>query len=162
MGTIIGLSSRMQSIDPSVPTFDERVNATLAQGVQNNVAFFPAGSRQAFAEQSETKIGALTSDILPVGEYMIPNAYLLAEGDDVDNNDVDNNDVDNNADAGVQVDSTYVVPSTAMLLGNVIGGVLAYQMTANKKGRVWWTIGGVIAGGIATSLAYNLGRGFRR
>ena len=157
MGTIIGLSSRMQSIDPSVPTFDERVNATLAQGVQNNVAFFPAGSRQAFAEQSETKIGALTSDILPVGEYMIPNAYLLAEGDDVDNNDVDNN-----ADAGVQVDSTYVVPSTAMLLGNVIGGVLAYQMTANKKGRVWWTIGGVIAGGIATSLAYNLGRGFRR
>ena len=157
MGTIIGLSSRMQSIDPSVPTFDERVNATIAQGVQNNVAFFPAGSRQAFAEQSETKIGALTSDILPVGEYMIPNAYLLAEGDDVDNNDVDNN-----ADAGVQVDSTYVVPSTAMLLGNVIGGVLAYQMTANKKGRVWWTIGGVIAGGIATSLAYNLGRGFRR
>ena len=157
MGTIIGLSSRMQSIDPSVPTFDERVNATLAQGVQNNVAFFPAGSRQAFAEQSETKIGALTSDILPVGEYMIPNAYLLAEGDDVDNNDVDDN-----ADSGVQVDSTYVVPSTAMLLGNVIGGVLAYQMTANRKGRVWWTIGGVIAGGIATSLTYNLGRGFRR
>lgn len=157
MGTIIGLSSRMQSIDPSVPTFDERVNATIAQGVQNNVAFFPAGSRQAFAEQSETKIGALTSDILPVGEYMIPNAYLLAEGDDVDDNDVDDN-----ADAGVQVDSTYVVPSTAMLLGNVIGGVLAYQMTANRKGRVWWTIGGVIAGGIATSLTYNLGRGFRR
>lgn len=157
MGTIIGLSSRIQSIDPSVPTFDERVNATIAQGVQNNVAFFPAGSRQAFAEQSETKIGALTSDILPVGEYLIPNAYLLAEGDDVDNNDVDNN-----ADAGVQVDSTYVVPSIAMLLGNVIGGVLAYQMTANRKGRVWWTIGGVIAGGIATSLTYNLGRGFRR
>ena len=157
MGTIIGLSSRMQSIDPNVPTFDERVNATLAQGVQNNVSFFPAGSRQAFAEQSETKIGALTSDILPVGEYMIPNAYLFAEGDDVDDNDVDAN-----ADAGVQVDSTYVVPSTAMLLGNVIGGVLAYQMTANKKGRVWWTIGGVIAGGIATSLTYNLGRGFRR
>ena len=157
MGTIIGLSSRMQSIDPSVPTFDERVNATIAQGVQNNVAFFPAGSRQAFAEQSETKIGALTSDILPVGEYMIPNAYLMAEGDDVDDNDVDAN-----ADAGVQVDTTYVVPSTAMLLGNVIGGVLAYQMTANRKGRVWWTIGGVIAGGIATSLTYNLGRGFRR
>ena len=157
MGTIIGLTSRMQSIDPSVPTFDERVNATIAQGVQNNVAFFPAGSRQAFAEQSETKIGALTSDILPVGEYMIPNAYLMAEGDDVDDNDVDAN-----ADAGVQVDTTYVVPSTAMLLGNVIGGVLAYQMTANRKGRVWWTIGGVIAGGIATSLTYNLGRGFRR
>lgn len=155
MGTIIGLSSRMQSIDPNVPTFDERVNATIAQGVQNNVSFFPAGSRQAFAEQSETKIGALTSDILPVGEYMIPNAYLLAEGDDVGNVDAD-------ADAGVQVDTTYVVPSTAMLLGNVIGGVLAYQMTANRKGRVWWTIGGVIAGGIATSLTYNLGRGFRR
>jgi hypothetical protein len=145
----------MQSIDPNVPTFDERVNATIAQGVQNNVSFFPAGSRQAFAEQSETKIGALTSDILPVGEYMIPNAYLLAEGDDVGNVDAD-------ADAGVQVDTTYVVPSTAMLLGNVIGGVLAYQMTANRKGRVWWTIGGVIAGGIATSLTYNLGRGFRR
>ena len=160
MGTIIGLSSRMQSIDPNVPTFDERVNATISQGVQNNVSFFPAGARQAFAEQSETKIGALTSDILPVGEYMIPNAYLLAEGDDVGN--VDTQEVDNNADAGVQVDTTYVVPSTAMLLGNVIGGVLAYQMTANRKGRVWWTIGGVIAGGIATSLTYNLGRGFRR
>lgn len=159
MGTIIGLSSRMQSIDPNVPTFDERVNATIAQGIESNVSFFPAGARLAFAEQSETKIGALTSDILPVGEYMIPNAYLMAEGDDVGN--VDTQEVDANADAGVQVDTTYVVPSTAMLLGNVIGGVLAYQMTANRKGRVWWTIGGVIAGGIATSLTYNLGRGFR-
>ena len=150
MGTILGLSSRMVSIDPNEPSFNDQVNATIAQGVENNVSFFPAGARQAFAEQTQTKIGALTSDILPVGEYMIPNAYLLAEGDNAD------------ADAGIEVGASYVVPSTAMLLGNVLGGILAYQMTAKKKGRVWWTIGGVIAGGIATSLAYNVGRGFNR
>jgi len=154
MGTILGLSSRMVSIDPNEPSFNDKVNAAIAQGVENNVSFFPAGSRQAFAEETETKIGALTSDILPVGEYLIPNAYLAADGD--------NADADSDADAGIQVGASYVVPSTAMLLGNVLGGILAYQMTANKKGRVWWTIGGVIAGGIATSLAYNVGRGFNR
>lgn len=152
MGTILGLSSRMVSIDPNEPSFNDQVNATIAQGVENNVSFFPAGARQAFAEQTETKIGALTSDILPVGEYMIPNAYLMADGDNADAD----------ADAGIEVGASYVVPSTAMLLGNVLGGILAYQMTANRKGRVWWTIGGVIAGGIATSLAYNVGRGFNR
>ena len=152
MGTILGLSSRMVSVDPNEPSFNDKVNAAIAQGVENNVSFFPAGARQAFAEQTQTKIGALTSDILPVGEYMIPNAYLLAEGDNADAN----------SDAGIEVCASYVVPSTAMLLGNVLGGILAYQMTANKKGRVWWTIGGVIAGGIATSLAYNVGRGFNR
>lgn len=152
MGTILGLSSRMVSIDPNEPSFNDQVNAAIAQGVENNVSFYPAGARQAFAEQTQTKIGALTSDILPVGEYMIPNAYLLADGDA-------------NADAdagGIEVGASYVVPSTAMLLGNVLGGILAYQMTANRKGRVWWTIGGVIAGGIATSLAYNVGRGIKR
>lgn len=152
MGTILGLSSRMVSIDPNEPSFNDQVNATIAQGVENNASYFPAGARQAFAEQTQTKIGALTSDILPVGEYMIPNAYLLADGDA-------------NADAdagGIEVGASYVVPSTAMLLGNVLGGILAYQMTANRKGRVWWTIGGVIAGGIATSLAYNIGRGVKR
>ena len=152
MGTILGLSSRMVSVDPNEPSFNDKVNAAIAQGVENNVSFFPAGARQAFAEQTQTKIGALTSDILPVGEYMIPNAYLLAEGDNADAN----------SDAGIEVGASYIVPSTAMLLGNVLGGILAYQMTANKKGRVWWTIGGVIAGGIATSLAYNVGRGFNR
>ena len=152
MGTILGLSSRMVSIDPNEPSFNDQVNATIAQGVGNNTSFFPAGAKQAFAEQTQTKIGALTSDILPVGEYMIPNAYLLADGD-----------VNADADAGgIEVGASYVVPSTAMLLGNVLGGILAYQMTANRKGRVWWTIGGVIAGGIATSLAYNVGRGIRR
>ena len=152
MGTILGLSSRMVSIDPNEPSFNDQINATIAQGVDNNASYFPSGARQAFAEQTQTKIGALTSDILPVGEYMIPNAYLLADGDA-------------NADAdagGIEVGASYVVPSTAMLLGNVLGGILAYQMTANRKGRVWWTIGGVIAGGIATSLAYNVGRGFSR
>ena len=152
MGTILGLSSRMVSIDPNEPSFNDQVNAAIAQGVENNVSFYPAGARQAFAEQTQTKIGALTSDILPVGEYLIPNAYLLADGD-----------VNADADAGgIEVGASYVVPSTAMLLGNVLGGILAYQMTANRKGRVWWTIGGVIAGGIATSLAYNVGRGIRR
>lgn len=156
MGTILGLSSRMVSIDPNEPSFNDQLNATIAQGVENNVSFFPSGARQAFAEQTETKIGALTSDILPVGEYMIPNAYLLADGDNA------NADADADADAGIEIGASYVVPSTAMLLGNVLGGILAYQMTANRKGRVWWTIGGVIAGGIATSLAYNVGRGFNR
>jgi hypothetical protein len=154
MGTILGLSSRMVSIDPNEPSFNDQINATIAQGVDNNASYFPSGARQAFAEQTQTKIGALTSDILPVGEYMIPNAYGLAEGDV---------NADANADAdGIEVGASYVVPSTAMLLGNVLGGILAYQMTANRKGRVWWTIGGVIAGGIATSLAYNVGRGFSR
>jgi|694.fasta_scaffold03063_27 hypothetical protein len=154
MGTILGLSSRMVSIDPNEPSFNDQINATIAQGVDNNASYFPSGARQAFAEQTQTKIGALTSDILPVGEYMIPNAYLLADGDV---------NADANADAGgIEVGASYVVPSTAMLLGNVLGGILAYQMTANRKGRVWWTIGGVIAGGIATSLAYNVGRGFSR
>jgi len=161
MGTIIGLSSRMVSIDPNEPSFNDQINATIAQGVDNNASYFPSGARQAFAEKTQTKIGALTSDILPVGEYMIPNAYLLADGDGVGN--VDTQEVDDNADAGgIEVGASYVVPSTAMLLGNVLGGILAYQMTANRKGRVWWTIGGVIAGGIATSLAYNVGRGFSR
>ena len=150
MVTILGLSSRMVSIDPNEPSFNDQVNATIAQGVENNVSFFPSGAKQAFAEQTQTKIGALTSDILPVGEYLIPNAFSLADGDNAD------------ADAGIEVGASYVVPSTAMLLGNVLGGILAYQMTANRKGRVWWTIGGVIAGGIATSLAYNVGRGFNR
>jgi len=152
MGTILGLSSRMVSIDPNEPSFNDQVNATIAQGVENNTSFFPAGAKQAFAEQTQTKIGALTSDILPVGEYLIPNAFMLADGD-----------VNADADAGgIEVGASYVVPSTAMLLGNVLGGILAYQMTANRKGRVGWTIGGVIAGGIATSLAYNVGRGIRR
>jgi hypothetical protein len=144
----------MVSIDPNEPSFNDQINATIAQGVDNNASYFPSGSRQAFAEKTQTKIGALTSDILPVGEYMIPNAYLFADGDV---------NADANADAGgIEVGASYVVPSTAMLLGNVLGGILAYQMTANRKGRVWWTIGGVIAGGIATSLAYNVGRGFSR
>ena len=128
MGTILGLSSRMVSIDPNEPSFNDQINATIAQGIENNVSFFPSGARQAFAEQTETKIGALTSDILPVGEYLIPNPYLLADGD-VDA-DVD---ADSNADAGdIKVGASYVVPSTAMLLVQSQDTLLA-----EMRSRVW-------------------------
>lgn len=158
MGTILGLSSKIESVGDGHQSFDEQIRNTITQGIENNTQLFPPGVPSASQGQEGFTAGRpLTAYDLPTGKYSVKNAYLLAEGGDAGTEvgaelPVGNSDI--NADI--------VVPSTAMLLGNILGGVLAYQMTKGKKGRIWWTIGGVVAGGIATSLSYNLGRGIAK
>lgn len=158
MGTILGFSSKVESIGNNHQSFDEQISNTIAQGIENNTQLFPLGVPTASQEQERFTAGRpLTADDLPTGKYSVNNAYLLAEGGDAET------EIDAEFPIGdTDVNADIVVPSTAMLLGNILGGVLAYQMTKGKKGRIWWTIGGVVAGGIATSLSYNLGRGIAK
>ena len=163
MGTILGLSTRMESINPAQgATFNEQINSLIAQGIQQNSPFFPEGTPTGMLQSNEFTTSPLYSDTLPMGEYRVADAYLLANGEAADSSSKDETDiviVDNDADISP---NEFVVSSTAMLLGNVLGGVIAYQTTANSKHRVWWTIAGVIIGGVATSLAYGVGENSRK
>jgi hypothetical protein len=156
----------MESIDPNEgATFNEQINSLIAQGIQQNSPFFPEGTPTGMLQSNEFTTSPLYSDTLPMGEYRVADAYLLANGEAADSSDIDEDDeedidiIDNNADVSP---NEFVVSSTAMLLGNVLGGVIAYQTTANSKHRVWWTIAGVIIGGVATSLAYGIGENSRK
>lgn len=162
MGTILGLSTKMASIDPSEGlSFNEQITSLIAQGIQQNTAFFPEGVPTAIPQSNEFTTSPLYSDTLPMGEYKVADAYLLANGepDVMDDDSIAATDVSEEEPTFAE---QFVVPSTAMLLGNILGGVIAYQTTSKSKHRVWWTIGGVIIGGFATSLAYSMGTNARK